>query len=303
MSHFFFCSKFLRLLKFLFNFLGWCPVEDDHREATYLHNVLNFTIFIKNAIEFPIFNVKHSNMIEDLKPCIFHPINNTNCPIFRLDYIINEVVKDHRERELMLNLGGVIRIKIDWDCNLDYNIKLCKPIYSFARLDTPFHDEVFSVGFNFRFASHWKYNGEYLRLLRKVYGLRLVISVSGEARKFDIITLTLKTGSMISIFGLATLLCDVILLNLTPKASIYRDFVFQRPVARTNNRSSKDYHDEDMTNHIDIRDEQRLSSIKTSKFILRFSAVTDTVHPSVPNQTLKSQPKLGLTNVIIESTI
>jgi P2X purinoceptor 1 len=167
-------------------------------------------------------------MVDNLRSCIYHPIENPDCPIFRLDHILDSAEKNRTERDLILKAGGVIRVKLDWDCNLDRSIKLCRPQYSFARLDTPFHEEAFSPGFNFRFASHWKYGESYLRSLKKAYGLRLIISVSGKAGKFDFITLTLNTGSLVGIFGLATFFCDLVLLNLTKKASVYRDYVFQR---------------------------------------------------------------------------
>ena len=193
-----------------------------------VQEIRNFTIFIKNFIEFPMFNVKHKNMVENLRSCVFDPISNKDCPIFRLDYILSEAENDLEEQKLMLQYGGVIRVKVDWDCNLDRQLSLCKPKYSFARLDTRFREEKFSVGFNFRFASHWKLDDVYSRALKKAFGLRLIISVSGRAGKFDFITLTLNTGSLVGIFGLATFLCDIILLNLSKKAPLYRDFVFQR---------------------------------------------------------------------------
>ena len=84
-------------------------------------------------------------MVKNLKPCIFHPIDNKDCPIFRLGYILNEAEKNFHERQLMLHLGGVIRVKIDWNCNLDRRIEFCKPIYSFTRLDSPFDEEQFSA--------------------------------------------------------------------------------------------------------------------------------------------------------------
>lgn len=207
---------------------GWCPVEDDRQKPTVIQDIANFTIFLKNFIEFPTFNVKHKNMGDNLKSCVYDPLTNTECPIFRLGYILSEAEKNITERELMLLYGAVIRVKLDWDCNLDRNIKSCKPIYSFARLDTPFHEETFSIGFNFRFASHWKSKSAYRRSLRKAYGLRFIISVSGKAGKFDFITLTLNTGSLVGIFGLASFVCDYILLNLSKKAAVYREQVFQR---------------------------------------------------------------------------
>ena len=195
--------------------------------------VLNFTIFIKNFIEFPEFRVKHKNMVDELKPCVFHPEKEKDCPIFSIDYIISQAEKDLQERELMLRYGGVISVKLNWDCNLDRKIKLCKPKYSFDRLDVPFRENPFSFGFNFRYASHWKHQENNYRTLTKAYGLRFILAVSGKAGKFDFITLTLNTGSLVGLFGLATFLCDIILLHISKQARTYRDHVFETVHLRT----------------------------------------------------------------------
>jgi hypothetical protein len=50
----------------------------------------------------------------------------------------------------MLKYGGVIRVQIDWICNLDKPLDRCLPHYSFGRLDRPFKEQSFSQGFNFR---------------------------------------------------------------------------------------------------------------------------------------------------------
>jgi hypothetical protein len=269
---------------------------------------MNFTIFIKNFIEFPTFNVKHKNMVENLRPCIFHPTSNRDCPIFGLDYIINEAEQDQSERDLMLLYGGVIRVKIDWDCNLDRRIKYCKPKYSFARLDTPFREETFSVGFNFRFAYHWKHDQTYSRSLTKAYGLRLIISVSGKAGKFDFITLTLNTGSLVGIFGLATFVCDVILLHLTKKAPVYRDLVFQRVHASSSMLSvSGGLRDQQQhTSTIYSNPDARVQHIPTLSCSLLESI--DNHHEQAElgqhsalinaNELLRFKPSLGLTNAI-----
>lgn len=166
-------------------------------------------------------------MVDELKPCVFDPTNNKDCPIFGIDYIINQAEKDPTERASMLRFGGVIRVKLDWDCNLDRDIKLCKPEYSFARLDVPFREKPFSVGFNFRHAANWKYHDVHHRTLSKAFGLRLIIAVNGKAGKFDFITLSLNTGSLVGIFGLATFFCDIILLHISKQARQYRKHVFE----------------------------------------------------------------------------
>ncbi|CAF0846408.1 unnamed protein product [Adineta ricciae] len=221
----------------LCEYAGWCPAENDEVQAMYVNDFLNFTIFIKNFIEFPTFRVKHKNMVDNLKTCIFHPKHSPDCPIFSLGYILNQAEKDPKERELMLRYGGVISIKLDWDCNLDRKINLCKPEYTFVRLDVPFREKPFSRGFNFRYASHWKYHGVNHRTLMKAYGLRLIMAVSGKAGKFDPITLSLNTGSLVGIFGLATFFCDIILLHLSKQSRNYRRHVFETVHLKTRTES------------------------------------------------------------------
>jgi hypothetical protein len=222
-------------------YLGWCPVENDLTLKLLINEVLNFTIFVKNFIEFPPFNVKHKNMAENLLyPCIFDDKTHTDCPIFSLNYIVHQAESDAQERIQMLLYGAVIRMKIDWDCDLDRSLTNCKPEYSFARLDVPFREQPFSKGFNFRFSSQWNSVDVRHRSLTKAYGLRLIIAVSGKAGQFDFITLTLNIGSMVGIFGLATFLCDLILLQISKEAPVYRSYIFES--VHLNTRVNSSFH-------------------------------------------------------------
>lgn len=281
--------------------LGWCPVEDDEQDRTIIRETRNFTIFIKNFIEFPTFKVKHKNMVEHLKTCVYHPTESRDCPIFRLDYIISEAEKNRTEREVMLLSGGVIRAKIDWDCNLDRSIKLCRPKYSFARLDAPSYEETFSPGFNFRFATHWKYRKTYLRSLKKAFGLRLIISVSGKAGKFDFITLTLNLGSLVGIFGLATFFCDWILLNLSKKSYIYRDYIFEHATgSRTQQTNSKTTQNQSPTiyKNTHTRELRKSHPLGTTESLGTFSNTTQTSQLIDANELLKLQRNVGLSNAM-----
>ncbi|CAF1059556.1 unnamed protein product, partial [Didymodactylos carnosus] len=78
------------------------------------------------------------------------------------------------------------------------------------------------------YASHWKSDNRSYRILTKSFGLRFIISVSGKGGKFDIITLTLNIGSIIGIFGLATVICDIAMLHLCRNAHLYKQHIFQR---------------------------------------------------------------------------
>ncbi|CAF3337708.1 unnamed protein product [Rotaria sp. Silwood2] len=99
------------------------------------------------------------------------------CPIFRVGTLIDIVEPDRDEQMQMLKYGSVIGLKIHWNCNLDKSLNLCKPEYSFRRLDKSYKEESFLSGFNFRFASHWKYQNRSYRTLTRAFGLRFIISV------------------------------------------------------------------------------------------------------------------------------
>ena len=132
---------------------GWCPVEDDTNMPLPIRDALNFTIFVKNFIEFPRFKVIRKNIQANasyLKSCQYDNVTHKTCPIFRVETLMGLVETNETEQMLMLTSGGVIRVKIDWKCNLDKPLDRCQPEYSFGRLDDQYKEESFSKGFNFR---------------------------------------------------------------------------------------------------------------------------------------------------------
>lgn len=63
--------------------------------------------------------------------------------------------------------------------------------------------------------------------MTKAFGLRFIISVSGQAGRFDVITLSLNIGSLIGILGLATFICDIVALYVHRQSNVYRQQKFQ----------------------------------------------------------------------------
>jgi hypothetical protein len=51
--------------------------------------------------------------------------------------------------------------------------------------------------------------------------------VSGQAGRFDMITLSLNIGSLIGILGLATFICDIVALYVHRQSDVYRQQKFQ----------------------------------------------------------------------------
>ncbi|XP_048654367.1 P2X purinoceptor 1 isoform X2 [Marmota marmota marmota] len=180
---------------------GWCPVEVDD-------------------------NIPRNNLVEEvnasyMKTCLYDKKLHPLCPLFNLSYIVQESGQDFSRLAVK---GGVVGITIDWDCDLDWHIRHCKPIYEFHGL---YGEKKLSEGFNFRFARHYVENGTNRRHLFKVFGIRFDILVDGKARKFDIIPTMTTIGSGIGIFGVATVLCDLLLLHILPKRHYYKQKKFK----------------------------------------------------------------------------
>jgi P2X purinoceptor 4 len=126
-------------------------VENDRIIPKPISDALNYTIFVKNFIEFPRFKVIRKNIEQNvsyLRSCTYDREDNKLCPIFRVGTLLDIVENNETHQLSMLTYGGVIRVKIDWKCNLDKPLNKCLPEYSFKRLDA--RDEPFSPGFNFR---------------------------------------------------------------------------------------------------------------------------------------------------------
>ncbi|KAL4223867.1 Receptor for ATP that acts as a ligand-gated ion channel [Mactra antiquata] len=208
---------------------AWCPTEDGFTKApnpAALDIARDFTVFIKNNIEFPKFGVKRRNIPKSinnqtyLQNCRFDFGNNKLCPVFKLETIVG-ATGDNSDFENIAVQGGVIQIIINWDCNLDYNVEDCVPEYMFRRLDSA--DEVVSPGYNFRYSHYYRdINGTEKRTLFKAYGIKFILTVQGTGGKFNVMPLALNIGSGLAILSVATILCDIIVLYVLKAKNLYR---------------------------------------------------------------------------------
>uniref|UniRef100_A0A672LB60 P2X purinoceptor n=1 Tax=Sinocyclocheilus grahami TaxID=75366 RepID=A0A672LB60_SINGR len=214
---------------------SWCPVEDDRKipDPPVLLTAENYTLFIKNSITFRQFNVVRSNLVESvnqsyINTCLYHPKTDPLCPIFRLGDIVERSGLSFSE---IARVGGAIGVLIDWDCNLDLSIRHCKPKYEFYGLygtgKNEDKEEKPSLGYNFRYAKYYVENEVEKRTLMKVFGVRIDIIVHGRAGKFDIIPTLTAIGSGVGIFGVATVVCDMLLLYLVSKRDFYKNMKFK----------------------------------------------------------------------------
>lgn len=205
---------------------GWCPTENDVLPDDFiLQNSPNFTVLLKNSIEFPRYHVKRRNILDwmdkrFLSTCRYNPHDERMkyCPIFRLGDIMEYTEAENKN---IWYKGGMVSIHIEWNCNLDYDENQCLPKYIFRRLDD-FESPV-GNGWNFRFSHHYLDNGVRKRNLIKAYGIQFFITVYGKGGKFHFLTFSMNLGSGLALLGIATVLCDTIVLNITRKRDLYRN--------------------------------------------------------------------------------
>ncbi|CAB1325451.1 unnamed protein product [Coregonus sp. 'balchen'] len=193
--------------------------------------VENFTIFIKNSIRFPMFNVTRGNFPSSLnttyiKNCTYDPEHNRHCPFFKVGDVLRYT---GQEFSTIAQTGGEIGINIEWKCNLDESEERCEPHYSFTRLDAVFQKNGISEGYNFRFAKYYKMeNGTDFRTLHKAFAIRFDILVTGLARKFNTVPTLINLVAAFTSVGLGTVLCDIILLNFLKGADQYKAKKFEK---------------------------------------------------------------------------
>lgn len=207
---------------------GWCPMEENvnalKNGSALLAGVRDFTVLIKNYVEFPLFKVRRRNIphwmsTSYIKSCIYDAEHSPLCPIFRIGDMVKDAGSDFDQ---MARKGGVIQVTITWDCDLDYDLKHCLPQYSFLRLDDP--EATIAGGVNFRYS---KQHNETSRTLIKAYGINFVVLVQGKAGKTSLIPIAVTLGSGLGLLVVATVLCDFTVVYLDKRKKEYKSKKFK----------------------------------------------------------------------------
>uniref|UniRef100_A0A8C1QY66 P2X purinoceptor n=2 Tax=Cyprinus carpio TaxID=7962 RepID=A0A8C1QY66_CYPCA len=184
---------------------AWCPVEYGKTPSSNVLPTTNNTY---------------------LKMCRYDKDHHPYCPIFLVGDVINWTGNSFQDLAIK---GGSIAVGIEWNCDLDKDESHCNPEYSFTRLDSSTNSQNTAIsGYNFRFARY--YNdaaGQSYRNLFKVYGIRFDILVNGKAGKFNIIPTVISIGSGLALMGAGVFVCDMILLYMMSKSSLYRETKFE----------------------------------------------------------------------------
>ncbi|KAF8563401.1 hypothetical protein P879_11549 [Paragonimus westermani] len=193
------------------------PSNDELYEP--MTEVLNFTVFIKNTVEFPRFHVARQNVLswmdEDyVRSCIYNPNDKLDkyCPNFRIGDIL-DFAGSNKYR--LLRQGGTIAITIDWRCDLDWSLERCVPRYDFLHLDNTGSAQGWPMEVARQLGHSKRAPAGPRRLLTKVNGIQFLIIVTGTAGRFNLFIFTMNFGSNLALMGLASIVCDYFLFHCT----------------------------------------------------------------------------------------
>eukprot|EP01084_Bolivina_argentea_P035511 65863_1 len=194
---------------------GWCPLEDDSIRTTF-NNVGAWTVFVKNDIRFPNFDIETTNAMDYEGTGRLTFGKN----LFSIDDMLADATNGKVNVSQIATKGAILLVDIDWTCNFDNDIKDCIPDFKFERIDND-GDGIVSEGFNFRTVVYE--NNSTIRELKKLYGIRITFTSSGRGGRFSFAALTLTLGAGIAYLGVSKLIADLILSNFMKESHKYSE--------------------------------------------------------------------------------
>eukprot|EP01083_Nonionella_stella_P097817 274987_1 len=203
---------------------GWCPLEDDSIRTVF-NNVGSFTVFVKNDIRFPNFNIEVTNARD---------YEGTGRLTFGKNlFSINDMLRDATNGEVnasqIATKGAILLVDIDWTCNFDQGYDECMPQFNFERIDNE-GDGIVSEGYNFRTVVYE--NNSTLRELKKLYGVRITFTSSGRGGQFSMLALSITLGAGIAYLGVAKIVTDLVLSYFLPQSKKYKEAKYLRVHAK-----------------------------------------------------------------------
>ena len=206
------------------NIEAWCPVEKKSN-LIQLDGFKNFTVLVKSHVVFPLLSATRVSNVAGLNStyienCRYNSTTDPHCPMFNLQDIVDgALAKDfsHPTFDEVVVEGAVIAIRVNWYCNLDFDVKYCFPNYAFDRLDTNNMQ-----GYSYSYAHKYTDNSIDYRQLITAKGLLFVIIADAEAGKFDPLPTALNIGAGLALLGAATTICDFLLLYCNTKRNRLR---------------------------------------------------------------------------------
>ncbi|NWI54774.1 P2RX4 protein, partial [Calyptomena viridis] len=204
---------------------AWCPVEDDSHvpKPAFLREAENFTLLVKNDIWYHKFNLSNGTTPYQsflFSSTLFSASSWLSQPGGRVSLIL--LICSHP-------------FSLSFACGPPCAEKpLCAgpshaaaPSPALSRLPGPLQPPAHLSPLTYLFSRFAKYynNSDDTEswMLVKAYGIYFHIIVFGKAGKFDVIPTMINIGSGLALFGVATVLCDIVVLYCMKKRYYYRE--------------------------------------------------------------------------------
>ncbi|VDN97879.1 unnamed protein product [Rodentolepis nana] len=206
----------------------------DQNKVPPLFEVLNFTVHIRNSIEFPFYKVKRSNKLDWMNETYYYScLYNANdkydryCPRFVIADILQK--SGANVWHILLN-GGIIDINIKWNCDLNKALEECVPEYSFRYLGAEpadYENDIVQMEEKYilEYGNYFTLASQQRRIFHKTNGIQFLITVTGKGSKFSLLEFSMKIGSCLALFGTATLLCNLILVHISRDRQRYKQTI------------------------------------------------------------------------------
>lgn len=241
---------------------AWCPIErepaaEDPRASRFrLQGLENFTVFVRMSVRYEKWDIERENTFAHV---------NTTTPgvnIWKISEVLQAAGYSYDD---VRTTGIIVGLLAKWDCSFDLFDHTCMPTILFTRLDDP--SSPLSKGYNYRqvvYTTH-PVTGEIQRSITKRYGIRILIQMTGQGAKFDIVALLTAIGAGLGLLTIATIICDSFALYFSSEKQIYNDAKYEVLVVDSDEEHEHDRHhaddeDEDEDEHETASAHQRVAA-------------------------------------------
>jgi hypothetical protein len=189
---------------------SWCG----NSTKTYdLEGVENFLIWISGAIKFITIKGGLQMTTMDEAEANVYPGSDSNSYLL-VDILSKGGIKYHEIK----NTGAVVRIRIDWDCDVTWKDS-CSPSVTSDRLDDVSGR---TLGFTYdRFLYYSESNTDYRDYLN-ITGIKIIVESSGRAYALTIQSIILNVSSALNLTMLTPKIVDFLMLSVMSKRREYR---------------------------------------------------------------------------------
>ena len=220
--------------------MSWCG----NSTKTYdLEGVENFLIWISGAISFITLKGGLEMSTMDEAKANVYPGSDSN------SYLLVDILeKGGIKFSDVKNSGAVVRIRIDWDCDVTWHDS-CSPTVTSDRLD-----EVSgaSLGFTYDRFLYYESNNVMYRDYWNITGIKIIVESSGRAYAVTLQSIILNVSSALNLTMLTPKLVDFLMLNLLSKRREYRK---NKTVTQDEKSKDEDKEEADAKNRVSHQEE------------------------------------------------